>query len=181
MGTFCWKSMGWGEERHRQRLFHFRNQSLTTKRPKYWKSSIWIPPEPNSTNLALFLERTQNLIHNPPLHVTRRNLVSQQSSTIRKLGSNQPLVIKPFDKGSWICLMDTFIYISKIEDHLADPSTCKKLNFHPTQVIRNVVFSTLDYLYNIHRIDDISRHHLMPPKPACTPLFYDLPKVHKPQ
>ena len=31
-----------------------------------------------------------------------------------------------------------------------------------------------------HRIDDETKHHLTPPKPARTPLFYGLPKVHKP-
>ena len=112
--------------------------------------------------------------------MTRPNLVSQQRSTITKLGSNPHLVIKPFYKGSWMCLMDTFIYISKIEDHLADPSTYKELNSDTTEAIRNDVLFPLDYLYNTHPIDDITRHHLMLPKPAHTPLFYGLPKVHKP-
>ena len=31
-----------------------------------------------------------------------------------------------------------------------------------------------------HRIDDETKHHLTPPKPTRTPLFYGLPKVHKP-
>ena len=51
---------------------------------------------------------------------------------------------------------------------------------NPTQAIRNDVLSTLNYLYHTHWIDDITRHHLTPPKPACTPLFYGLPKVHNP-
>ena len=41
-------------------------------------------------------------------------------------------------------------------------------------------FVDLFYLHSTHRIDDETRHHLTRPKPACTPLFYDLPKVHKP-
>ena len=76
--------------------------------------------------------------------------------------------------------MDTSLYISKSEEHLADPSTYKKLDSDPTQAIRNDVLSTLDYLYNTHRIDDITRHHLMPPKPERTELLHGLPKVHKP-
>ena len=35
-------------------------------------------------------------------------------------------------------------------------------------------------LINTHQIDDITKHHLMPPMPARSPLFYGLPKVHKP-
>ena len=88
--------------------------------------------------------------------------------------------MKPFGKGSGICLMNTSLYISKIEEHLADPSTYNELSSDPTQAIRNDALSTLNYLYHTHRIDDITRHHLTPPKPARTPLFYGLPKVHKP-
>ena len=76
--------------------------------------------------------------------------------------------------------MDTSLYIHKIEEHLADATTYKKLDADPTQAIRNDVLSALDYLHNTGWIDDETRHHLTPPNPARTPLFYGLPKVHKP-
>ena len=76
--------------------------------------------------------------------------------------------------------MDPSLYISKIEEHLADATTYKKLDVDSTQAIRNDVLSTLDYLHNTHQIDDETRHHPTPPNPGCTPLFYGLPKVHKP-
>ena len=76
--------------------------------------------------------------------------------------------------------MDTSLYISKIEKHLANSFTYKGLNSNPTQPIRNDVLSTLDYLYNTHRIDDVTKHHLTPSKPARTPLLYGLTKVRKP-
>ena len=75
--------------------------------------------------------------------------------------------------------MDTSLYISKIDDHLADSSTYKELSSDPTQAIRNDVLSTLNYLYKAHRIDDVTRHHLTPPRPTRTPLFCGLLKVHK--
>ena len=76
--------------------------------------------------------------------------------------------------------MDTSLYINKIEEHLADPTTYKKLDADPTQAIRNDAFSTLDYLHNTHRIDDKTRHKITSPNPASTPPFYGLLKVHKP-
>ena len=76
--------------------------------------------------------------------------------------------------------MDISLYISEIEEHLANPNTYRELNFNPTQVIRKDVFSTLDYLHKTHQIDDETKHHLTTAKPAQTPLFYGLPKVHKP-
>ena len=163
-----------------KKQFHLRNQPLTTKRPTYCRPSTWTPPEPNPTNLTLLLEQTQNLISNLPPHVTRPNITSQQRSTLKKLGSNPDLVIKPFDKGIGICLMDTSLYISKIEEHLADHFTYKGLSSNPPQAIRDEVHSTLNYLYNTHQKDDVTRHHLTPPKPARTQLFYGLPKLHKP-
>ena len=102
-----------------------------------------MPPESNYTNLSLFLEQIQSPLPNHPLHTKRPNLTSQQRFTLKKLGSNPDLVIKPFDKGSGICLMDTSLYINKIEEHLADATTYKKLDADPTQAIRNDVLSTL--------------------------------------
>ena len=75
--------------------------------------------------------------------------------------------------------MDTFLYINKIKEHLAEPTRYKELNTDPTQAIRNDVLPTLYYLHNTHQIDDETRHHLTPPKPAHTQLFYGLPKVYK--
>ena len=162
-----------------KKQFHFRNQPQATKCPTYCKPSTWTLPEPNSTNLTLFLEQTQNLIPNPPTcHKTQSYLITKVHP--KKLGSNQHLVIKPFNKGSGICLMDTSLYISKIEEPLADLSTYKELSSNPTQAIRHDVLLSLNYLCNTHQIDQVTRHHLTPPKPARTPLFYGLPKVINP-
>ena len=126
-------------------------------------------PEPNSTNLSLFLEQIQDPLHNHPQHTTRPNLTPQQRSTLKKVGSNPDLVIKPFGKGSGICLMDTSLYINKIEEHFADTTKYKELDTDPSQAIRNDVLSTLDYLYYTNRIDDETRHHLTPPNPVASP------------
>ena len=122
-----------------KKQFHFRKQPLTTKRPTYFKPSTWIPPEQNFTNLTLLLKQTQNF---------------------PKPRSNPDLVIKPFDKGSEICLIDTSLYISKTEDRLADPSTYKEHSSNSTQAIINDILSTFNYLYNTHCIDDVARQHL---------------------
>ena len=76
--------------------------------------------------------------------------------------------------------MHTSLYINKIEEHLAELITYKEFNADSTQAIRNDALSTLVYLHNTHQIDDKNRHHLIPPKPTCTPLFHGFPKVHKP-
>ena len=159
-----------------KKQFHFKDHLLTIKRPTYCKPSTWVPPEPNSANLSFFLEQIQGSLSNHSRDNTKPKLTSQQRSTLPKHGSNADLVSKPFDKGSGIWLMDTSLYINKIEEHLADTTTYKELQSDPTQAIRN------DFLYYLHityQIDDQTIHHLTPPNNACTPLFYRLPKVHK--
>ena len=153
-----------------KKQFYFKDHSLTIKHPSYWKPPTWIPPELNLANLSLFLEQIQGPPHNHSWH-TRPNLTSQHS--------NADLNFKPFDKGSGICLVDSSLYINKIEEHLANSTIYKELNSNPTQAIRNDVLSTLDYYHITHRIDDQTRHHLTPPNLARTPLFYSLPKVDK--
>ena len=162
-----------------KKQFHFRYQAPATNCPTYCKPLTWIPAEPNSTNLTLFLEQTLNPLPNPPSHIVGPNLTLQKTSTLKKLGSNSNLVIKPFNKGSRQCLIDTSLHISKIEKNLVDHSTYIELNFDPTHAIRNDVLSTLDYLYNTHQINDATRYHLTPPKPARIPLYYCCPKAHK--
>ena len=92
----------------------------------------------------------------------------------------KPLDIKPFGKGSGICFMGASLYISKIKEHLPNPTMYKELNSNPTQAIRNDVLSSLDYLHKTYRIDGKTKHHLTPLKPTCSQLFYGLPKVLKP-
>ena len=138
----------------------FKNKTPTIKCPTYCKPSTCIPPEPNSTNLSLFLEQIQDPLHNHTQHIIRSNVTSQRRFSLKKLGSHPDLAIQPFDKGSGICLMDTSLYINKIEEHLADPTTYKEVNTNPTETIRNDVLCTFDYLHSTHRIDDETRHHL---------------------
>ena len=161
-----------------KKQFHFKDHLLTIKRPTYCKRSTWVLPEPNSARLSLFLEQIQDPLPNRSRHTTKTKLTSQQSTTLQKLGCNADLVIKPFDKGSRICLTDTSLYINKIEEHLANTTIYKELNTDPTQAIRNDVLSTLGYLHIKDQIDDQTRHHFTLQNPVRTPLFYGLPKVH---
>ena len=162
-----------------KKQLHFKDHLLAIKRLTYCKRSTWVPPEPNSANLSLFLEQIQDPLPNCSRHTTKNKLTSQQSTTLQKLGCNADLVIKPFDKDSGICLKDTSLYINKIEEHLPDTITHKELNTDPTQAIRNDALCTLGYLHITHQIDDQTRHHFTPQNLARTPLFYGLPKVHK--
>ena len=64
---------------------------------------------------------------------TRTSRTLEVLSIVKKLGSNPDLVIKPFDKGSRICLMNVFFCINKVEEHQGNPTTYKELSSDPTQ------------------------------------------------
>ena len=84
--------------------------------------------ELNSANQSLILEQIKGPLPNHLQHTKRPTLTSQQRFTLKKLGSNTDIVIKPFDRSSGTCHVDTSLYINKIEEHLADATTYKKLD-----------------------------------------------------
>ena len=55
----------------------------------------------------LFHEHIQNSLPNLFQYALIYNLISQEKSILKILDSE--IVIKPFEKGSGICLMDTFM------------------------------------------------------------------------
>ena len=59
-----------------KKQFHFKNHPLTIKRATYCKPSTWIPREPNSTSLSLFLEQIEG-----PLSLTTPNTQQDPTST----------------------------------------------------------------------------------------------------
>lgn len=160
--------------------YHFRNSAPLSRSYPFQSSTNWTPPEPNQNNLNLFFSQIQENTTRTQHTSKRDNLNPYQKIALKELQSNNSIIIKPFDKGGGICVMDTEQYINKIFLHLNDSSTYKKLKYDPTQAIRNDVMSTLEYLHHTHKIDEKTFEFLTPPNPARTPLFYGLPKVHKP-
>ena len=91
------------------------------------------------------------------------------------------MIIKKADKGGRICIMDKADYIHKINnEHLNDNDTYKTIDFDPTPHITYDTRSLINYLYSKYHIDDITRDFLLPIQPPRTPIFYGLPKIHKP-
>ena len=162
--------------------YHFRNTDTPpTKKPVPNKSN-WKPPEPHNAQLNNFLEKISEP-HLPNTHApksNRNNLLPDQTTALKNLEKNNNIVIKPCDKGGGICIMNTADYINKIRDLLSDTTTYKRLTHDPTPAITQDIISLLEYLYTRGSIDEQTKNALLPPCPHRTPLFYGLPKVHKP-
>ena len=72
--------------------------------------------------------------------------------------------IKPCDKGGAICIRNTRDY----------------LTYNPTSAIVNDTCILIEYVYSQHITDMATKEFLLSPKNTRTPLFYGLPKIHKP-
>ena len=163
--------------------YFFRN-NIHDKIPPFKKKSSWTPPlslSDNSTLTNFFTRTEQNVISvTTPGRKTYSSLTLQEKTAFNNLKTNQSIIIKPCDKGGGICIMNTRDYLTKIHLHLQDRDTYNPLTYSPTSVIVNDTCTLIEYIHSQHIIDNATKEFLLPPKNTCTPLFYGLPKLHKP-
>ena len=76
--------------------------------------------------------------------------------------------------------MNTRDYLTKIHTHLQDHNTYKPLTYNPKSAIVNDTCTLREYMHSQHIMDKATKEFLLLPKNTRTPLFYDLPKIHKP-
>lgn len=107
-----------------------------------------------------------------------RNLNSEQLTLMQNLSSDKSIIIKPADKGGGIVVLNKVDYLFEVERQLADTSAYIKVSRDPTQVVVNVIRMVQEGL----AMDYISKEladYLIPEHP-WVPIFYLLPKIHKP-
>ena len=144
--------------------YFFRN-NIHDKIFPFSKKSSWTPsPSDNLTLTNFFTCTQQDLISvTTPGRNTYSNLTLQEKSALKNLKKNQSIVIKPYDKGGGICIMNTKDYLT-----------------NPTSAIVNDTWTLIEYIHSQHIIDKTTKEFLVPPKNTQTPLFYWVPKIHKP-
>ena len=161
--------------------FFFRDDC--TPKPKLWKPSQWIPPNPKNTNLLTYFELTASEL-NKTFQTTRpfskSNMTKTEQEALQNLKDQKEIVIKPADKGGSIVIMDADVYTKKIEELLCDTTYYEKLTYDPTSDIGKSIDSYIDHLLNKGHISSSLANFLRPPKPPRTPVFYGLPKIHNP-
>ena len=166
---------------HMLTQYFFRN-NIHDKISPFKRKSSWTPPPSDNPTLTNFFTRTeQDLISlTIPGRKPYSNLTLQEKSALYNLKNNQSIVIKPCDKGGGICTMNTRGYLTKIHTHLQDRNTYKPLTYNLTSAIINDACTLIEYIHSQHIINKATKEFLLPPKNTCAPLFYGLPKIHKP-
>jgi hypothetical protein len=109
-----------------------------------------------------------------------RNQSPNEQQALTELQKLPHTVIKPADKGGAIVIWPEDQYIKEAHRQLTNTKHYTTINHNP---IPPLVKQITDYLHTLHTsrvIDPTTHTFLLPHLPPRTPLFYMLPKIHKP-
>ena len=160
--------------------YHFKGKPFTPH--PFHKPSGWIPPPPKNDNLNQFFS---NITDEIELHFDTQITESMPIPThlrhaLKQLQDDPNLIIKPADKGGATVVLNTHDYHHKVLQILTNKTFYKQMTHNHIHTVRQEVQSLIDYLHIKGTIDDRTFNFLSPKNPPRTPLFYGLPKVHKP-
>ncbi|CAJ0964824.1 unnamed protein product [Ranitomeya imitator] len=114
----------------------------------------------------------RGMIHYPS------NLSVSERQALRSLQNEKDIIIKPADKGGAIVVMDKLLYRNEVYRQLGDTTTSKRLPQNPSNLIQNMIKTTLDH-FQTRGILYIKTHEFLTKKHPITPVIYILPKIHK--
>ena len=107
------------------------------------------------------------------------NLTAEERRALRQLQEREDLMILPSDKGKSVCILTKEQYRAKVHDLINDEETYEELRGDPTSSYTRKVREVLKSIEQKGRLTRSQYLSLYPSDPQ-PPLFYGLPKVHKP-
>jgi hypothetical protein len=172
------------ERRINLKLF-FNNENIAEKitiPQKRKHQSEWNPPPHNNANLTNFFDRVYNDTSTTLESGYKKNynLTKTQREALKDLKANKSITIKKADKGGSIVVLNTIDYENKINEILLDDKTYRPIPHDPTPHTTNNIISLVDLMLSKNIIDEDTASCIRPEIPCRTPLFYGLPKIHKP-
>jgi len=169
-------------ERALQLNYYFRNNNNNNKKPinKVWQGkSTWLPKKPNP-HISRFIINLNCAILDTRKIAIKSNLTREEKQALKDLRNNKDIVIKKADKGGGIAVMDKTEYVTKIDNMLKDENVYEKQNEDNTKQIQDKANGMIhSMLLSRGKINNQQYKYLTSFKAKC-PVFYGLPKVHKP-
>ncbi|XP_060073403.1 uncharacterized protein LOC132553191 [Ylistrum balloti] len=164
----------------RVRLKHFfRNQPASEPQP-FRKASGWTPPSGIDSHLDTFLNIiTETIKTEVAPRKVKNNLTKQERLALESLMNNVEIIIKPADKGGAVVVMDKTDYINEAHRQLYNPANYRRLKKDQNPEIVKKVNQFLKFVRERNLLDPEITQYLTPKNPR-TPIFYLLPKIHKP-
>nr|XP_006817019.1 PREDICTED: uncharacterized protein LOC102808054 [Saccoglossus kowalevskii] len=143
--------------------------------------STWNPPDSNNSSLENYIKATKVEISKITTNKPKQNMNSAERAAINRLHHDNTIVIKPFDKGHGIAIMNTTDYIYESLRQLNNEQYYTKIGGNDTIVTSNSVHELVTEMYNLDLIDYDTYKYTDPFNYTVrTPRWYLLPKVHKP-
>ena len=109
----------------------------------------------------------------------RDNLNKRERVTLKRLSNNKDIIIKPADKGGATIILNTGDYITEGMRQLSNEEYYKRVEEDLTSQHEQLINQLISDLINDGDLD-MDTGQLLRPANSRTPIFYMLPKVHKP-
>ena len=141
--------------------------------------SQWVPDPTYSQNLEDYLEATKTSLAKIPIHNVLKNTTKAEQCALNALKNDKSIILKPFDKGRGIAVMNRLDYKAEILRQLSNVHY-EKLESDLTDQTKIDVLNKLQDMFLSNDIDKNTFSYLNPYNhPTRTPVIYVLPKVHK--
>lgn len=148
------------------------------KPPPMTSNSNWWP-KPLNPHITDFCHKVKVLI-NKTLHGKRLfNLSKTNVLALKELRKDKNIIIKRSDKGGGIAIMNVTDYKNKVLNMLNDPIVYTRVDEDDTVSVKTNTDTLINNLFLRRFIDSKQLKYLTNFSPN-TPIFYGLPKVHKP-
>ncbi|KXJ09041.1 hypothetical protein AC249_AIPGENE26933 [Exaiptasia diaphana] len=132
-----------------------------------------------SYSKALELNPTRGY-HGTHPNTHKTNISREERTALHHLSRLQDTVIKPADKGGSLVLWPVDMYTQEAHRQLSNTLHYQTIDYNPiTGLVEEISYYLLELLRD-NIIDKHTYEYLLPPSPPRTPLFYMLPKIHKP-
>ena len=164
--------------------FHFYYHRTQTRDEPFHLKSSWVPPNEAFIPLQECFDKITEDINN---HITNSgetftsNLSQSELKAIDTLSIRRDIIIQRADKGGALVLWPKRLYLMEASRQLNNTlhySKCQK-NDIPELTAQIITFLT-DLLVK-HEISEKTYEFLEPRSSPRTPIFYLLPKIHKPK
>ncbi|KAK6181001.1 hypothetical protein SNE40_008950 [Patella caerulea] len=166
------------------RLNHYHrntpNNQNYVPRP-FAKPTGWTPPPTRCQPLGEFIHITQHKIKEitPRRLNTKKNFKSSYIQAVKELGKNTDIIIRKADKGGKIVILNRSDYIEEGLRQLNNCEFYKPLKTNLTLKFNEEITKFLNYTSKNNLLDPDTVKYLKTKYPR-TPVFYMLPKIHKP-
>ena len=144
----------------RMRTAYIMHRKRTTNHP-FKPPSKWHPKTTPSNTLNNYLEATKAELAHIRLRNQKRNMTRLETSALRNLKNNPEIVIKPYDKGRGICILNQSDYLQVGYKHL-DSQHYMELSQDITPTTISMVQNTLTRMFNQNYIDKDTLAYLDP-------------------